>query len=241
MGGSKNPGCKPAQSCVDKRTLGENQSQNRLRDVFSSKGSRMLRQIALSSGVLISLSTLAGVEGPSNPPVLGPESAPVTVTVGLDYECRFSQRFLEETVDKLDKKFPGKLKFVIRHYPLEFHVHAQAAAEAAVCAQRQGQYAGFQKAVLTAAKDGLSPEKIKSIGKTIAKDPAVVAAGFSVAQFENCLELAETKERVKADKTYLDARKIVGTPTPFIGDNPPVANSLSAIEAAIKKELASQH
>jgi len=71
---------------------------------------------------------------------LGAADAPVTIVEFSDYECPFCGSFNRETFPKIKSAYidTGKVRFIYRHAPLEFHEHARGAAEAAECAGRQG-------------------------------------------------------------------------------------------------------
>ncbi|MFH1112185.1 MAG: thioredoxin domain-containing protein [Patescibacteria group bacterium] len=69
--------------------------------------------------------------------VLGDINAPVTVVEYSDLECPFCKRF-HPTKQQIMTEFPGKVRWVFRHFPLSFHANAQKEAEAAECAGKLG-------------------------------------------------------------------------------------------------------
>ena len=74
--------------------------------------------------------------------VLGDDSATVTVIEFTDYQCPFCSRHFEQTFGQIKKNYidTGKVKYVVRDFPLSFHSNAHKAAEAAECAGEQGKY-----------------------------------------------------------------------------------------------------
>jgi protein-disulfide isomerase len=71
---------------------------------------------------------------------LGPEHAQVTVVEYGDFECPNCKQ-AAPTVRLLLQRFPERVRFCYRHFPLaEVHPHATLAAEAAECAGAQGQF-----------------------------------------------------------------------------------------------------
>ena len=69
---------------------------------------------------------------------LGPEHAPVTLLEYGDFECP-SCKVAAQTPKLLLARFPNKIRFIFRHFPLEeAHPHALMAAEAAEAAGGQG-------------------------------------------------------------------------------------------------------
>lgn len=78
-----------------------------------------------------------------NLPVLGKDTATVTLIEFSDYQCPFCERFYKQTESQLKKEYidPGKVKFYYRDFPLsQIHPGAQKAAEAARCAGDQNKY-----------------------------------------------------------------------------------------------------
>lgn len=82
-------------------------------------------------------------------PTLGPATAKVTIVEISDFECPFCQR-ASGTIKELLAAYPGQLRVVFRHFPLDqacnpllkrpVHENACAAARAAVCAAARGQF-----------------------------------------------------------------------------------------------------
>ena len=76
-------------------------------------------------------------------PVLGNQSAKVTMVEFSDYQCPFCGRHFSQAEPQLKKDYidSGKVKFYYRDFPLsQIHPGAQKAAEAARCAGDQNKY-----------------------------------------------------------------------------------------------------
>jgi protein-disulfide isomerase len=72
--------------------------------------------------------------------VRGAEHARVTVIEYADFECPYC-KMAEQTPPLLLERFPGKVRFIYRHFPLvEAHPHAFLAAEASEAAAAQGRF-----------------------------------------------------------------------------------------------------
>lgn len=70
----------------------------------------------------------------------GPEHAPVTVVEYGDFECPGCKN-AAQTSSLLLERYPGKVRFIFRHFPVEqAHPHALRAAEAAEAAGAQGKF-----------------------------------------------------------------------------------------------------
>jgi formate-nitrite transporter family protein len=72
--------------------------------------------------------------------VLGPADAPVTLVEYGDYECPFCRGAFRD-VHRLLDRYPGRIRFVFRNFPIQqVHPHAELAAEAAEAAAAQGKF-----------------------------------------------------------------------------------------------------
>ena len=84
-------------------------------------------------------------------PTLGSPSAPLTMVEFTDYQCFFCRQFYLNSFAELKKNFidTGKLRYVVRDFPLSFHEDAMKAAQAAHCAGAQGQYWPMRNALIS--------------------------------------------------------------------------------------------
>ena len=75
-------------------------------------------------------------------PILGNLNAPVTLIEFTDYECPFCKKFYKNALPQLRKDYidTGKVRLVVRDFPLPFHKHARPAANAAHCAGEQDKF-----------------------------------------------------------------------------------------------------
>src|SRR5690348_16641353 len=73
---------------------------------------------------------------------IGSQNEPVTMVEFTDFQCPFCYRFHVNTFNELKKNFidTGKVRFVSRDLPLDFHPNAMQAAQAGRCAGEQGQF-----------------------------------------------------------------------------------------------------
>jgi protein-disulfide isomerase len=137
-------------------------------------------------------------------PARGGDKAPVTIVEFSDYECPFCKR-AEPTVQQVLKTYGDKVRFVYRHYPLEFHAKARPAAEAAACAAAQGKFWEYHDKVF--ASDDLGEAKLKAIAGEI---------GLDQAKFDACLAKGERKGEIDQDMADASAVGVTGTPAFFI-------------------------
>jgi protein-disulfide isomerase len=138
-------------------------------------------------------------------PARGPEKAKVTIVEFSDFECPFCSRAME-TVDKVMEAYPGKVRLVFRHFPLEFHKKAPKAAEAALCANDQGKFWEYHNQ-LFANQQKLEPEQLKE---------HATAVGLDAAKFSECLDGGKMASAVQTDMAAGKKLGINGTPAFFI-------------------------
>jgi len=160
----------------------------------------------------------------------GDENAPVTIVEFTDYECPFCGRYVEQTYPQILEKYveTGKVKLIVRDYPLNFHPQAQKAAEAAECAGEQDNYWGMHDK-LFANQASLSVDNYRDWAGEI---------GLDRARFDECLDSGAMAEEVEQDHADGLAYGVSGTPVFFInGRMLSGAKPFAAFDAAIQEAL----
>lgn len=168
-------------------------------------------------------------------PTLGPRDAPVTITMFTDFECPYCKR-ADETIEKLERKYAGKLRLVFKHRPLPFHSRALPAARLAeLVREKKGDAAFFQvsRQIFARAPD-LSVETLRELGR---------AAGLGAKELGALSGSNQTIEaRIEADSFLGDDVLVAGTPHFFInGKRLAGARPASHFEALIEAELDRAH
>jgi protein-disulfide isomerase len=140
---------------------------------------------------------------------LGNKDAPLTMVEFTDYQCGFCQRFHLETFPEIRKKYidTGKVRFVSRDLPLDFHSNAFHAAEAARCAGDQGQFWPMRN-TLVANATKLGGDEIQGYAKGLKLD---------LAAFRTCMDSGKHADAIKKDVALAMALRIDGTPSFVIG------------------------
>lgn len=136
---------------------------------------------------------------------IGKDSAPLTLIEFLDYQCPFCRRFHSETFTELKRNYidTGKVRFVSRDLPLEFHPFSLKAAEAASCVGDQGKYWEMRDALL-ASSPTLSDDVIAKLGDSLSTN---------IADFRACLSAERHKGDVQKDAQEAATIQIKSTPT----------------------------
>jgi protein-disulfide isomerase len=70
-------------------------------------------------------------------PVLGPQTAPVTIVEFFDFQCPYCIREWPK-IKQVLQDYPEKVRFVFKHFPLSFHKKAKLVHAAVEFARREG-------------------------------------------------------------------------------------------------------
>jgi protein-disulfide isomerase len=146
-------------------------------------------------------------------PVLGAKDAPVTVTVFSDFQCPFCAQAGAGLVKELLPSEEGKVRLAFRYFPLAMHAWARGAAEAAACAQQQGDgyFWNLHDYLFEHQKD----ITVENVQRRMMGQAAGIA-GFDTKKFEACLDTKAGAARVDADMAFGREIGIQGTPTIFV-------------------------
>lgn len=138
-------------------------------------------------------------------PFRGEENAKAVIAVFDDYECPYCSR-LEPRFDLLMKEYAGKVKLIVKHYPIPGHRYAYPAAMAALAAANQGKFWEFHAALLQ-NHNALNDQKIREIADSLKLDRE---------RFEQDLNSPQSHERILQDMQEGQEMDVRGTPTLFL-------------------------
>jgi protein-disulfide isomerase len=145
---------------------------------------------------------------PERDHIYGDPKAKVTIIEYSDLDCPYCKRF-HDTPKKVVENYNGRVNWVYRHFPLNFHPTAMKKAEASECAAELGGNDGFWKFTDalyagSPAKDNTDPiEKFVSIAEK---------NGLNRESFKSCLTSAKYVTRVTEDFQEGTRLGINGTP-----------------------------
>ena len=200
----------------------QRQSEARRREALG----RELRQ---RYPVRIALAPPRADVGADDDPFLGPQDAPVTLVEFSDFQCPYCRR-VQSVLKRLMTAYHGKLKLVFRDFPLrQIHPEAQKAAEAAQCANEQGQFWPYHDRLFAATELGV--EYLKQYAVELDLD----AEGFNT-----CLDSEKYSQEVQKD---IDDARVAGvnaTPAFFVNGLPingavPFERFVEMVELALER------
>jgi protein-disulfide isomerase len=140
---------------------------------------------------------------------LGRDDAPLTMVEFTDFQCPYCKRFHDVVFPELKRKYidTGKLRYVSRDLPLEFHADAMFAANAGRCAGEQNKFWGLRDALFANARN-LKPDAILGYAKALSMD---------MTRFQRCLDTKKYNAAIAKDIRDANAAGFTGTPSFVIG------------------------
>jgi protein-disulfide isomerase len=138
-------------------------------------------------------------------PSIGPKDAPVTVVEFTDYQCPFCGR-ARPTINQVLETYKGKVRYVLRDFPLSFHKDAMKAHEAFHCAGEQGKYWEMNKKLWDNQK-AIKVDDLKKYAQEIK---------LNTSKFNECLDSGKYTDKVKQSQEDGEKVGVSGTPAFFV-------------------------
>jgi protein-disulfide isomerase len=105
-------------------------------------------------------------------PILGSDSAVITLVEFSDYECPYCLRHFQQTMPMIDANYvkTGKIRYAFRDWPVdELHPQSIRAHEAAHCANEQNKFWQMHTRLFSPAGSH-SPEQLSTLAQSIGLD-----------------------------------------------------------------------
>lgn len=168
---------------------------------------------------------------PEGRPSLGPSSAPVTLILFSDFQCPYCKSF-SATLHEIVRRYGEKVRLVFRQYPLnDIHPDAQRAAEASLCANRQGKFWEMHD-LLFEDQENLREESLKAKAGQL---------GLDQTAFASCLAAGRHAADVIADLRAAASAGVEGTPSVLVNGrylhgNVPFEQIAAVIDDELKRK-----
>jgi len=160
-------------------------------------------------------------------PAKGGANAQIEVIEFADFECPYCLA-AAPTVKKVMETYGDRIRLVYRNYPLPNHPRARPAAEAAQCANEQGQFWPYH--------DRLFAEAGKLTDADLKK--AAADLGMDATRFNTCVDEHRYKAVIDEDQQAGNAAGVNGTPAFFVnGRLLSGAQPFEAFKRVIDEEL----
>jgi protein-disulfide isomerase len=157
---------------------------------------------------------------------IGRDDAPVTMVEFTDYQCPFCRKFERDSFAQLKKNYidTGKVRFVSRDLPMEFHPNAAPTAEAVRCAGEQHKFWEMHDVIMQDTANDLGADSILKYGDKVNLD---------MNAFRACLADKRFDAAIKQDTSDAGALGISGTPSFVIAKTAPDQLNGVRIEGAV--------
>jgi len=144
--------------------------------------------------------------GDTKPVGCSAADCPITVVEYSEYQCPFCEKVMPD-VKRVLTEYKGKIRWVVRDFPLSFHDRARPAAIAAKCAGEQGKYWNMHLTLFENQR-ALSDNDLRTYGEKI---------GLDKGKYESCLNNPGPKNEI-IEKNIQSGMKVgvSGTPAFFI-------------------------
>jgi protein-disulfide isomerase len=160
-------------------------------------------------------------------PAIGPKDAPIKIVEFTDYQCPFCGKS-RPTVNQILSEYKGKVRYVLRDFPLSFHKDSIKAHEAARCAGEQNKYWEMNKKMFE-NQTAIKPEDLKKYAEGLK---------LKMDKFNECLDSNKFADIVKQNQEYGEKVGVSGTPAFFInGRMVSGARPFSSFQEIIEDEL----
>ena len=159
-------------------------------------------------------------------PARGPADALITIVEFSDFACPYCNR-AQTTLEQIERLYPGQVRWVFRHHPLDPEL--TLAAEAAAAAGLQGRFWPMH-------------DRLFAVHGQVDRAAVELHAsqlGLDVARFRADLDSGRAKAVVDRDVADGDRLGMTGTPSFFVNGRPVVgARGLATFGLLLEEELA---
>jgi len=159
-------------------------------------------------------------------PRRGPDDAPITIVELSDFGCTYCGR-AQRTLDDLMRLYPGRIRLVYRHNPLDPE-DGTLAAEASMAARDQGAFWAMHDRIF-AAGGAVTRTQLEGFALEL---------GLDLARFRRDLDERRWLDRVRVESAFSRGLGAVSTPVFFINGRPITgARQLGVFVRVIEQEL----
>jgi protein-disulfide isomerase len=147
--------------------------------------------------------------------IQGSPSAPVWVIVVSDFQCPYCKQWHDQTFATFRDQFvkTGKVRLAYVNFPLNSHVFAWPAAEAAMCAGAQGKFWEMHDALFTNQNQWESVPNPAMVFDSLAR-----SVGVNADTWRACVASGKMKPLIQADHDRAARAGASATPSFMIGD-----------------------
>lgn len=149
-----------------------------------------------------------GIDSNQDLRIKGSASAEIFLVEYSDLECPFCKSF-HSSAEKVVAESNGKVAWIYKHFPLEFHPNAKPAAIAAECIAKSKGTNAYWNFI-----DGVFTDKIKLTDADYLKNAGM--QGMTAQEFNTCIKDPTIAAIVEQNQTEGASLGVSGTPNTFI-------------------------
>ncbi len=167
--------------------------------------------------------------------IQGSPGAKVWLIEISDFQCPYCKMWHDESYDTLRRDYiaTGKVRAAYMNFPLDMHVQAMPAAEAAMCASAQHKFWEYHDALFRTQERWGRPGDVSPTFDSLA-----TSVGVDVPKFRACTRSHVMRALIEADRDRMERAGVRSTPTFYVGNQQiagaqPVDVFRHALDAAV--------
>lgn len=162
------------------------------------------------------------------PRTKGPSGAPIQIMEYSDFQCP-SCKEAQPVLSGLLDQYPGKIRLIFQHFPLEAHAWSPLAHRAAECAAEQNRFWPYHDRLYAAQSEwSKSPAAPLEAFLRYAKEE-----GLALDDFARCLGEGKVDQKIREEKSAGLGVGVRSTPSFFV--NGKLAVGTQALRTEIEK------
>lgn len=149
--------------------------------------------------------------------IQGAADAPVWLVEISDFQCPFCKRFHDEVYPAIKREYidRGIVRMAYVHLPLNIHQHAEAAAEASLCAAAQQRFWPLHDKLFETQNRWAGMDDAAALFDSLA-----VASGVNATDWRDCMRSGVMQRVINGDRTRAASVGARSTPIFFVGNEP---------------------
>ena len=147
--------------------------------------------------------------------IQGSPGARVWLIEVSDFQCPYCKMWHDASYDALRREYiaTGKARAAYLNFPLDMHVQAMPAAEAAMCASAQHRFWEYHSALFRTQDQWGHPGDVSATFDSLA-----TSVGADVARFRACTRSHVMRALIEADRDRMERAGVRSTPTFYVGN-----------------------
>lgn len=158
--------------------------------------------------------------------IQGATNAPVWLVEISDFQCPYCKNWHDDVYPTIKREYidRGIVRMAYVHLPLNIHPHAEAAAEASLCAAAQNRFWPLHDKLFATQRLWAAMPNASAMFDSLA-----ISAGVNAPQWRGCMSSQIMRRIIVGDRTRAASAGVRSTPSFFVGDE--AIAGLAALDA----------